>query len=142
MPRQIDSRDVDQRQTTQQRDARVAAVVQIDRFFKIEPPLPLRRCNAARNSRGSVGPVHMHFTRQLLRDVMTARASGPLVGLLQSENVDARQQRAIGECTRRCRDHSTDVLRASGELRRGETVVCAVTGHGLKAPDLVASLLA
>ena len=27
------------------------------------------------------------------------------------------------------------------ELRPGETVVCAVTGHGLKAPDLVASLL-
>ena len=32
-------------------------------------------------------------------------------------------------------------LVASGVLRPGETVVCAITGHGLKAPGAVAALL-
>jgi threonine synthase len=32
-------------------------------------------------------------------------------------------------------------LRDAGDLRRGETVICAITGHGLKAPAAVESLL-
>ena len=60
---------------------------------------------------------------------------GPALGRLAAAGVFAEPTAALGIA-------ALDVLRASGELRRGETVVCAVTGHGLKAPDLVASLLA
>ena len=62
-----------------------------------------------------------------------------------------RSGRRCGEWRRRACSRSRpprsgvaalDELYAAGDLRPGETVVCAVTGHGLKAPDLVASLLA
>src|ERR1041385_8634194 len=83
MPRQIDPRYILQRQTTQQRDTRVASVVQIDRFFKVEPPLTLHWRNAARDSGSFVGPVHSEFCCKLLGNVMTAGALGSHVSLLQ-----------------------------------------------------------
>src|ERR1051325_4144750 len=70
LPRQIDPRHVVQRQATQQCDSRVALVVQVNRFFKVEPPFPLDWRQPAWNSRGSVGPAHAELRGQFLRDVM------------------------------------------------------------------------
>ncbi len=95
MPRQIDARHIRQRQTTQQRHPRVATIVQIDRFFKVEPPLSFNGRHTARDSGRFVGPVHVHLLGQFLSDVMTAAAFGAFVRLLQCEHVDARQQCAL-----------------------------------------------
>src|SRR5205085_10627310 len=54
LPRQIDTLHVVERQTTQQGDASIAGVLQIDRLFKVEPPLACDRLDTARNSRGRV----------------------------------------------------------------------------------------
>src|SRR5215217_4109259 len=53
VPGQIDSRHVRQRQTTQQRDSGVALFIQINRFFKVQPPLPFEWCDATRDARRS-----------------------------------------------------------------------------------------
>ncbi len=61
-------------------------------------------------------------------------ALGPALRRLAAAGVFAEPTAGLGVA-------ALGVLRDGGELEPGETVVCAVTGHGLKAPDLVASLL-
>ena len=61
-------------------------------------------------------------------------ALGPALHRLAAAGVFAEPTAGLGVA-------ALAALRDAGELRPGETVVCAVTGHGLKAPDLVASLL-
>ena len=62
-------------------------------------------------------------------------ALGPALRRMAAAGVFAEPTAALGVA-------ALDELYAAGDLQPGETVVCAVTGHGLKAPDLVASLLA
>src|ERR1044072_407657 len=69
MPRQIDSRHITQRKTTQERDARVAFIMQVNRLFKVEPPLPLDWRNATRNSRRRVDPFHPELFSEFLGDM-------------------------------------------------------------------------
>jgi threonine synthase len=61
-------------------------------------------------------------------------ALGPALRRMAAAGVFAEPTSALGVA-------ALAELRAAGDLQPGETVVCAVTGHGLKAPDLVASLL-
>src|SRR6185369_11108665 len=111
VPRQIDPRYILQRQTAQQRNTRVASVVQIDRFFKVEPPLALHWLNAARDFGSLVGPVHSEFCRELLGNMMTARALGPHVSLLQREHIDRWQHFSISKRARCQGDLTRHVFR-------------------------------
>lgn len=61
-------------------------------------------------------------------------ALGPALRRLAGAGVFAEPTAALGVA-------ALGVLRANGDLRAGETVVCAVTGHGLKAPAAVEALL-
>jgi threonine synthase len=61
-------------------------------------------------------------------------ALGPALRRLARAGVFAEPTAALAAA-------ALDVLRDGGELRPGETVVCAVTGHGLKAPAAVEALL-
>src|SRR5215213_453372 len=118
MPRQIDSCHLLKRQTTQQRNTRVATVEQIDRFLEVEPPLSFNRRHTARNSRWFVSPVHLHLLGQFLSDVVTAAAYRAFVRFLQCEHVDARQECAFGEYLCRPRDLLTDVLRTASKTHQ------------------------
>ena len=80
----------------------VASVVQADRFFEVEPPLPLHWGDAARDSSRSVHPLHADLGGELLCDVMTARASSSFVRFLERDDVCAREKTAIGKRACRC----------------------------------------
>src|SRR5687767_8829512 len=54
LPRKIETHHVGHRQAAQHGHASVTFIVQIDWFFKVEPPLTLDRLDAARNSRRRV----------------------------------------------------------------------------------------
>jgi threonine synthase len=62
-------------------------------------------------------------------------ALGPALRRLARAGVFAEPTAALAAA-------AIDVLRDAGDVRAGETVVCAITGHGLKAPGAVESLLA
>ena len=64
LPRQIDSRHILNGKRLNSATPVSPLIVQIDRLFKVEPPLPLDRRDAARNSGRSVGPVHSEFCRE------------------------------------------------------------------------------
>ena len=59
---------------------------------------------------------------------------GPALRRLASAGVFAEPTAALAVA-------ALGVLRAAGDVAPGETVVCAVTGHGLKAPAAVETLL-
>src|SRR5689334_10955000 len=120
LPRQIDPRHIMQWETTQQRDACIAAVVQMDRFFKVEPPLALHRLNTTRNSRRLVDPLHTEFSSEFLSNVMPACALGAQISFLQSKHIDAWQQPSVCERTRRGGDLSTDMSRPSRQTHQSQ----------------------
>ena len=91
LPREIKPGHVGHRQATQQGDARVAFVVQTDRFFKIEPPFTLDRFDAAWDPGRCVNPIHLQLRGKLTGDVMTTCANRAFVSFLQSKNVDGRK---------------------------------------------------
>ena len=103
-----------------QRDACVAFVMQIDRFFKVEPPLAFDWLDSARNSRGCVGPVHVQLRGQLAGDVMTASANSSFVRFLQSEHVDRRQQLSARESVCGDGNQVADVLRTAREAHQSQ----------------------
>ena len=87
---------------------------------------------AAARRPGAAGRARV---RRPLPGAAATTALGPALRRMAAAGVFAEPTAALGVA-------ALDELRAAGDLRPGETVVCAVTGHGLKAPDLVASLLA
>ena len=118
MPRQIDSRHIAQRKTTKKRHSGIAAIVETDWLFEIEPPLPLDRRQAAWNSGRSVNPLHPEQFRQFFCDVVTAGAQRAFVSFLQSKYMDAREQFVIREGACRAGDQFADVFRASGHTHQ------------------------
>src|SRR6476620_6111534 len=72
MPWQINTSNFAYRQLTQQRDAGVTTVVQIDWLFEIQPPLSRRRFDSAGNSRRNVHPAHVQCISEFVGHVMPA----------------------------------------------------------------------
>ena len=103
------------------------------------------------NGRTPEDPHYQYKLRWLaaLRDAVAADAAGPTPFALMGDfNVAPADDDVWDIAAFQGSTHVTPAeraalaeLRAAGDLQPGETVVCAVTGHGLKAPDLVASLL-
>src|ERR1051326_3838720 len=92
--------------------------MQIDWFFKVEPPLTLHRLDASRDPRGFVRPVHSDLCCELLGNVMTTGAFGSHISFLQRKHINTRQQLSVCECARCDRDLLSDVLRSPSQTHQ------------------------